>query len=114
MEKRPALRRRRRLEERRLRAYARTGVDAWTVIDDDAAIDRAEASRRGAELAGALLALRRRDRDVFLICTLGELTYGEAAAALGLPIGTVATRMRRARDVLVARLGASDVGRDDA
>jgi DNA-directed RNA polymerase specialized sigma24 family protein len=48
--------------------------------------------------------LRPEDRDVFLLCVLGELTYVEAALAHELPAGTVATRMRRARDVLAAEL----------
>lgn len=98
------LRRHRRTEERRLRAYARTGIDAWTIVDEGAAAARLDARMHGATLAGALLALRRQDREIFLLCTLGGLTYSEAADALALPLGTVATRMRRAREVLAARL----------
>lgn len=98
------LRRHRRTEERRLRAYARTGIDAWTVVDEAADVARVDARTYGARLAGALLALRRPDREIFLLCTLGELTYNEAADALALPLGTVATRMRRAREVLAAQL----------
>lgn len=97
------LRRYRRTEERRLRAYARTGIDVWTQLDDDDAA-RIDARTHGARLAGALLALRRQDRETFLLCTLGELTYSEAADALALPVGTVATRMRRARETLAAEL----------
>lgn len=98
------LRRHRRTEERRLRAYARTGDDAWTLVDEAADAARIDAWTYGARLAGALLALRRQDREVFLLCTLGELTYNEAADALALPLGTVATRMRRARETLSAQL----------
>lgn len=109
------LRRHRRTEERRLRAYARTGVDAWTVLDEAAAVARVDARAHGAWLAGALLQLRREDRDVFLLCTLGELTYNEAADALALPLGTVATRMRRARETLAAQLiDLADEGTFDA
>lgn len=109
------LRRHRRTEERRLRAYARTGLDPWTVVDEAAAAARVDARAHGSRLAGALLALRREDRELFLLCTLGELTYSAAAEALGLPLGTVATRMRRARETLAARLGdLADERRPDA
>jgi len=98
------LRRHRRTEVRRLRAYARTGIDAWTQLDDATDAARLDARTHGVRLAGALLALRRQDREIFLLCTLGELTYSEAADALALPLGTVATRMRRARERLAAQL----------
>lgn len=98
------LRRHRRTEERRLRAYARTGVDAWTLVDEASDAACIDARTYSARLAGALLALRRQDREIFLLCTLGELTYNEAADALALPLGTVATRMRRARETLSAQL----------
>ena len=85
------------------------------MVDEDAAADRAEAQRSGPELARALLALRREDRDVFLLCTLGELSYAETAAALRLPLGTVATRMCRARGVLAVQLSlGGSQGRDNA
>jgi RNA polymerase sigma-70 factor (ECF subfamily) len=94
----------RRRERRRLRAYARTGVDASSMLDTDASISRLDAARDGARVAGALARLRAVDRDVFLLVTLAGLTYTEAAAALELAPGTVATRMRRARTQLARDL----------
>jgi RNA polymerase sigma factor (sigma-70 family) len=52
--------------------------------------------------AGAeIRALPRRERDVLALIAWGELSYEEAATALGIPIGTVRSRLARAR----ARLG---------
>lgn len=52
--------------------------------------------------AGAeIRALPRRERDVLALIAWGELSYEETAAALEIPIGTVRSRLARAR----ARLG---------
>ena len=98
------LRRRWRVEQRRLRAYGRTGIDEATVLDTDASASRVDAARSGAKIAAALARLRAADRDVFLLVTLAGLSYTETAAALELTAGTVATRMRRARARLASDL----------
>ncbi|HWK29107.1 MAG TPA: RNA polymerase sigma factor [Solirubrobacter sp.] len=49
------------------------------------------------ELAAALATLRRDELDVLLLHAWAELTYEEIAAALDLPIGTVRSRLSRAR-----------------
>jgi RNA polymerase sigma factor (sigma-70 family) len=58
---------------------------------------RLDAQRMRPELVAALLTLSDDDRDTFLVLALGELTYEETAAALGIPIGTVRSRIHRAR-----------------
>jgi DNA-directed RNA polymerase specialized sigma24 family protein len=58
-----------------MRADKRLWADRWTIIDDGAAMDRADAERCGRQLANALLSLRREEREVFLLCTLGDLSY---------------------------------------
>jgi RNA polymerase sigma factor (sigma-70 family) len=98
------LRRRWRVEQRRLRAYARAGIDETIVLDTEASVSRADAGRRGRQIAAALARLRTADRDAFLLVTLAGLTYTETAAALELPPGTVATRVRRARALLAEEL----------
>jgi RNA polymerase sigma-70 factor (ECF subfamily) len=91
------LRRHHRSEHRRLIAYARGPVDR--VQDDEtAAIDtRVAASALGAMLGRSLAAMRSQDRDVLLLVAWADLTYAEVAAALGIPIGTVRSRLARAR-----------------
>jgi RNA polymerase sigma-70 factor (ECF subfamily) len=102
------LRRYRRTEERRLRALAASGIDRWTIPDETAFVERADAGRARATLAGALAALSADDRDVVLLVALGELTYQEVAQALGVPAGTVASRLNRARRVLSLKLSLSE------
>jgi len=65
----------------------------------------ASAARLDAEItARAILVelnrLTDRDRDVAILCLGQGLTYAEAAAALGIPIGTVRSRLSRARERL--------------
>lgn len=101
------LRRHYRAEERQLRAYARTGVDPISEHDVDAIIDRVDAGFEGPRMAAALASLKRADRDVLLLFAWADLSYGEIAEALGVPVGTVRSRLHRARthvrDVLGVR-----------
>jgi RNA polymerase sigma-70 factor (ECF subfamily) len=99
------LRRHRRTEERRLRAYARTGVDRWVDYTDEADA-RLQARRLGPQIAAALNDLRPRERDALFLYALADLSYEEVALALDAPIGTVRTLLHRARQVAQERLGA--------
>jgi RNA polymerase sigma-70 factor, ECF subfamily len=46
-------------------------------------------------------------REVVLLCELQEMSYEEAASALGCPVGTVRSRLHRARAMLVEKLRES-------
>lgn len=87
----------RRSEVRGLRAYARTGVDPVASSWADAADDRVSAQAMNRELATALSELSAGERDVLLLVAWAELSYAEVAAALQLPVGTVRSRLNRAR-----------------
>lgn len=52
----------------------------------------------------AILALPAHYREVVVLCNLQELSYEQAAEALGCPIGTVRSRLNRARGMLVEKL----------
>jgi RNA polymerase sigma-70 factor (ECF subfamily) len=54
----------------------------------------------------AVLALPPHYREVVVLCDLHELSYQEAAQTLGLAIGTVRSRLHRARGLLVEKLRA--------
>jgi RNA polymerase sigma-70 factor (ECF subfamily) len=99
------LRRRRRAERRQLRAYGRSGVDRFAAYEEEAAA-RVDSTALGARLAGALAAMRPRERDALLLYALGDLTYEEIALALDVPVGTVRTWLHRARRVAKRELGA--------
>jgi RNA polymerase sigma factor (sigma-70 family) len=92
--------RHRRAEIRGYRLLARTGTDPVTApfTDQvDAAVSAASARR---PLAVALAALPAGQRDALLLVTWSELSYAQAAEALGVPIGTVRSRVNRARERL--------------
>lgn len=59
-------------------------------------------------LTAALAELADGDRDVLLLIVQEELTYEQVAAALTIPVGTVRSRLHRARTQLRAALGGSN------
>jgi RNA polymerase sigma-70 factor (ECF subfamily) len=72
-------------------------------VTDDPLLDLTE--REGIEsLRRAVLALPRRYREVVALCDLQEVDYAEAALVLGCPIGTVRSRLHRARALLLEKL----------
>ncbi|HET6998641.1 MAG TPA: sigma-70 family RNA polymerase sigma factor [Solirubrobacterales bacterium] len=90
------LRRHRRREVRELRAYARSGVDP--VLDAfDGIEERLDASRLRRELAEVLANVPADETDTLLLYAWAELTYPEIAEALGVPVGTVRSRLSRVR-----------------
>jgi RNA polymerase sigma-70 factor (ECF subfamily) len=91
------MRRHWRSERRRLDAYARS---AGATPGAELALPLA------SELAHALRSLPRREREPLLLLAWADLTYDEIAFALGIPIGTVRSRIARARRRLRGRLGA--------
>ncbi|MFD9005339.1 RNA polymerase sigma factor [Streptomyces sp. NPDC059582] len=89
---------------RRYRAAANAAAAAELSVADhaDEVADRVDDRRRLATALTALAALRRPEREVITLC-LGEgLDYEAAAKALGIPVGTVASRLSRARKKLRA------------
>jgi len=56
-------------------------------------------------LRRAVLTLPRRYREVVVLCDLEEVDYADAARVLGCPVGTVRSRMHRARALLMEKLG---------
>jgi RNA polymerase sigma-70 factor (ECF subfamily) len=55
----------------------------------------------------AVLNLPAHYREVVVLCDLQELSYAEAAVVLGSAIGTVRSRLHRARIILIERLRTS-------
>lgn len=52
----------------------------------------------------AVLAMPAHYREVVVLCELHEMNYAEAAAIIGCPIGTVRSRLNRARSLLIEKL----------
>lgn len=80
-------------------------------IDDatDAALSQPANQSDGmdhADLIRALADLSPDDRAVLLLVGVEQLTYAQTAAVLGVPIGTVMSRLSRARERLARRIAA--------
>ncbi|WP_255953251.1 RNA polymerase sigma factor [Streptomyces odontomachi] len=58
---------------------------------------RLDDARRLAAVHAALSGLRREEREVLALCVWSGLDYAQAAEALGVPVGTVRSRLSRAR-----------------
>jgi RNA polymerase sigma factor (sigma-70 family) len=66
--------------------------------DESAASDgRLDAAAALTERAAALRSLPAEQREVLLLVAVAELTYEETAQALGIAVGTVRSRLSRAR-----------------
>ena len=65
-----------------------------------------------AELARSLLLLPEEQREVLLLVGLEQFSYAEASEVLGVPIGTVMSRLSRARERLRILLDAGSAGVD--
>lgn len=98
-----------------LRKRARLDALAWRGIAADFAATLAEdaversdarldAGRLAADLRGRIERLPARDREALLLYAMGDLDYAGVALALDIPIGTVRSRLNRARRVLRAGL----------
>jgi RNA polymerase sigma-70 factor (ECF subfamily) len=66
--------------------------------------DELERRRALSFLDRVLLALDDEQRVVFVLCEIEELSAPEVASLVGIPIGTVASRLRRARLTFAAEL----------
>lgn len=83
-----------RAEQRSSRTYLAIGVpeEQWADVDD-----RVVAQSMGETINGALETLSIEDRETFLLFALEGLSYEEVGEALGVPAGTVGSRIFRVR-----------------
>ena len=102
------LHRQRRAERRQLRAYSRAESTDGSPTRTRRRHESSDSSL-GARLAGALAAMRPRERDALLLYALADLSYEEVALALDVPVGTVRTWLHRARATAQRELGAAEV-----
>jgi len=73
-------------------------------IDRDTPLERILRSEAAEQVRRAVAALSPHYRDVLILCELSELSYAEAAQVCGIEIGTVRSRLSRARAQLAQRL----------
>jgi RNA polymerase sigma factor (sigma-70 family) len=98
----------RRSEVKQYRVAARTAVDPVAPDHHDHIEDRVAAAAVTRQLGAALTRLSQGDREVLLLVAWESLTYDEVAQALDIPIGTVRSRLNRARKKVRKALGGVD------
>jgi len=97
--------RHRRDELRLYRALSRSATCDDVESHADRVTDRVTAEQLSPRLARALKRLSQGDRDALMLVACADLSYAETAFALGIPIGTVSSRLNRARAKLRKSLG---------
>ncbi|HEX6844151.1 MAG TPA: RNA polymerase sigma factor [Actinomycetota bacterium] len=102
------IREHRRAERRHLRLLAKVGRQPVETVPDPSISTEAR-----TQLAAALLRLSRADRESLLLHVWGGLSYEEIAAATGVPLGTVRSRIHRARRRVRELLAVSGQYPDD-
>ena len=90
------------LNRNRLRSLARR--PSWISLEDDDAPDQAGPELGGRDIERALALLVDDQRATLLLIVLEGLSYREVAEVQGVPIGTVMSRLSRARAQIKAYL----------
>lgn len=73
-----------------------SGDEAMIRCQSRGPLQEAERDERMARLRDAVRTLRSEEQEVFLLRQNGQMTYDEIAESIGIPTGTVKTRMRLA------------------
>jgi len=96
-------------EARRLDATARLVNTSSTTPDLFSEVDaRLDAVGRWADVADAIATLPQGERDALFLFAWEEMRYDQIAAALGVPVGTVRSRLHRARGRIRELVGTND------
>jgi len=72
--------------------------------DVDVTLERRQTLER---LRRAILSLPRKYREVIVLCDLQNVSYNGAASALGCAVGTIRSRLHRARHLLSQKMGSA-------
>ncbi|MFF5254748.1 RNA polymerase sigma factor [Streptomyces leeuwenhoekii] len=94
----------RRTARRHAAAVARLPRDATVRDHAEEVAGRVDDAGRLALVRTALARLRRSEREVLALCVWAGLDYRAAAEALGVPVGTVRSRLSRARTKLAKHM----------
>ena len=64
-----------------------------------------------SRVRSAVATLPENYREIVVLCDLEEMSYEEAASVLGCPVGTVRSRLHRARAILLEKLREAQTAR---
>jgi RNA polymerase sigma-70 factor (ECF subfamily) len=107
------LRNRQRSNRRAMAALARLSHRHMEADFTDDVDGRLSDERDMREILGVFERLAPQEQDVLALCAWGELSYEEASVALGVPIGTIRSRLSRARSHLRELVDDSGHERED-
>ena len=79
-------------------------VESDEHVNDASPLDDLTRTESIESVRKAVLSLPERYREVVVLCELQEMSYAEAAEVLGCAIGTVRSRLHRARALLLNKL----------
>lgn len=86
-------------------------LDEHSLTSESARHEDESAAYDAAALRRAIVALPEKYREVVVRCDLEEKSYEEAAVAIGIAVGTVRSRLHRARALLARKLETQNPGR---
>jgi RNA polymerase sigma-70 factor (ECF subfamily) len=95
----------RRAQHRHRAVLARLPSPSVVPAAEDQAVDRSVTEARLRAALDAIAALSDGEREVVMLVLWSDLSYEEAAAALGVPVGTIRSRLSRARSKCQSSLG---------
>ena len=77
------------------------------------ALDNLTRAETIASVRAAVRSLPPVYREVVVLCNIQEMNYEQAAAIIGCPVGTVRSRLHRARAMLINKLRAMGEAQED-
>jgi RNA polymerase sigma factor (sigma-70 family) len=103
-----------RSDGRARRAFVRAAADQGSAADPTGLVDdAAELAALARRIRGAMSRLERADRELFILFAWEQLSYAEISDGLQIPVGTVRSRLSRARARLRALMDMPDRAPDD-
>lgn len=99
--------RRRLLRDRLFVAVDNRALDARGLTDGGVVAGELVRACELRELRAAILTLPARYREVIVLCDLQDVSYAETATAIGCAVGTVRSRLHRARQLLAQKMRRS-------
>lgn len=108
------------LTNRHLRSEARRAVFQARAVpvperdETEAVVENLDHTAGTSAVMRALARLSDPDRDCVVLYAWGQLTYEEIAASVGIPVGTVRSRLHRARRTLRTLLTPTPVALEDS
>ncbi|MGO4455019.1 RNA polymerase sigma factor [Arthrobacter sp. RAF14] len=93
-----------RAEARILKSAARAAAPEAVADDADRVTAQVDALAATGRIARTLRGMASIDRDTLLLYAWGDLSYEDIALAMNVPIGTVRSRLNRARKILKSKL----------